>query len=137
MKIIPIILLSSQVLLFSCSKENQRMNDTLPQSTSARDTLVYVLIGGENIPVPQRATVNMLILGERFAGQGPVNRYFGSFDYGEISNVGSTMMAGPDSLMIYETEFFQALESSTVKGVGEDTLFVQKEGKNVLLFERR
>jgi heat shock protein HslJ len=113
------------------------MSETLPQSSSARDTLMYVLIGGENIAVLQETTVNMLILGERFAGQGPVNRYFGNFTYGEIGKVGSTMMAGPDSLLTYETQFFQALESSTVKGVGEDTLFVQKEGKNLLLFERK
>lgn len=76
----------------------------------------------------------------KFAGQAPVNRYFGQLKIeGEAiiaAPVGSTMMAGPPELMQAEQDFFKTLNAVKAMSVKDGTLEIQGADGRRLVFKR-
>ena len=122
--------LSVLILLFGCSQDTQ----IDPVETSPINYSLFSHTGFDTIPAQN---VTILIDGDKFSGQGPINRYFGSIKENQIFQpIGSTMMAGPDYLMKYEHQFFSALDSVSLQGIGTDTLTMSKAGIVQLAFVR-
>lgn len=77
----------------------------------------------------------------KFAGQAPVNRYFGQIKVEEktlkTGPIGSTMMAGPPESMQAEQQYFQAL-GENVKSVNieNDQLVITAMDNKKLVFDR-
>jgi heat shock protein HslJ len=99
-------------------------------------------MNGQPAPADMRAGGVTLEIQEdgKFAGQAPVNRYFGQINAQDktfkTGPVGMTMMAGPPELMDAERDFFAVIndvKSVDVKG-GQLTL-TGPDGKR-LVFER-
>lgn len=76
----------------------------------------------------------------KFAGQAPVNRYFGQIKVDgksiSIGPVGSTMMAGPPELMDAERDFFKVLNDVKSIGVDGGKLTIKGPDGKQLVFER-
>lgn len=76
----------------------------------------------------------------KFAGQAPVNRYFGQLkiegDAIITAPVGATMMAGPPELMQAEQDFFRTLNAVRAITVKDGTLDIEGADGRRLVFER-
>lgn len=76
----------------------------------------------------------------KFAGQAPVNRYFGQLKIEGnaiiTAPVGATMMAGPPELMQAEQDFFRTLNAVKTMTVKDGTLDIEGAGGRRLVFER-
>ena len=94
----------------------------------------YILTGIAGLDTLPEADVTLEIRENEFSGQGPVNRYFGQIKQNRFGPIASTMMAGPQDLMDYESRFFAALDSGLVRMSGGDTLFITKSGIKLLTF---
>jgi heat shock protein HslJ len=125
-----ILFLSFLLMLISCGQDTQ----IDPVETEPINYSLFSHTGFDTLPAQN---VTILIDGDKFSGQGPINRYFGSIKENQIFQpIGSTMMAGPDRLMKYEHLYFSALDSVTLQGIGTDTLEISKAGKVQLVFVR-
>ena len=122
--------LSLLILLFGCGQDTQ----IDPAETSPMNYRLFSHTGFDTLPAQN---VTILIDGDKFSGQGPINRYFGGIKINQIIQpIGSTMMAGPDYLMKYEHQYFSSLDSVTLQGIGTDTLKMSKAGIVQLMFVR-
>jgi heat shock protein HslJ len=76
----------------------------------------------------------------KFAGQAPVNRYFGQIKHADktlgTGPVGSTMMAGPPELMQAEAAFFKVLNDVQTVNIENAQLHVTGTNGKVLVFDR-
>ena len=76
----------------------------------------------------------------KFAGQAPVNRYFGQVDTQQktfkTGPVGATMMAGPPELMDAERDFFAVINDVKSVDVKAGKLTLSGPDSKQLVFER-
>ena len=122
------LVLSLIILIFSCG-------DNSKQEMRKDSALEYVLIQFSSVDSLPENEVTIIVKDMAFSGQGPVNRYFGKISEGTISTpIGSTMMAGPEDQMQYETAFFAALDSASVSGIGSDTLRITSPDNIEMIF---
>jgi len=89
----------------------------------------------------QEGAVSMEIFPDgKFAGQAPVNRYFGNIRVEnnalKLGPVGSTMMAGPPALMDAEQDFFKALNNISSIDVENGKLIIRGADGMRLVFEK-
>ncbi len=113
------------MLVAACSKE--------PASINGKE---YKLV---NTPDNAVVTIAFEETGDKFSGQAPVNRYFGSYVIeGEaftFGPAGSTMMAGPENLMKAEYEYLQFLPTVKTYKVDGKKLTLSNEAQEELIFE--
>ena len=125
-----ILFLSFLIMLISCGQDTQ----IDPVETAPINYKLFSHTGFDTIPAQN---VTILVDRDKFSGQGPINRYFGGIKENKIFQpVGSTMMAGPENLMKYEHQYFSALDSVTLQGIGTDTLKMNRDGIEKLVFVR-
>ena len=125
-----ILTLSFLLMLISCGQDTQ----IDPVETAPMNYILFSHTGFDTLPAQN---VTILIDGDKFSGQGPINRYFGGIKENQIFQpIGSTMMAGPDYLMKYEHQYFSSLDSVTLQGIGTDTLIMTRAGEIRLVFVR-
>ena len=127
---------------------------TAPDQVSERrgieHRLVKLIVAGEEIALPQRPAITLTFLqGNRVAGRGPVNLFFGGYHLADDGTLhwagsgdesdprfGSTMMAGPEDLMNLEKTFFQALGAvNRLEIRGTAIVLENTERDTTLLFE--
>ena len=76
----------------------------------------------------------------KFAGQAPVNRYFGQIKIEgsavTAGPVGATMMAGPPELMKAEQDYFKKINAIKRLSVKDGTLDIEGPDGSRLLFSR-
>jgi heat shock protein HslJ len=76
----------------------------------------------------------------KFAGQAPVNRYFGQINVQDktfkTGPVGSTMMAGPPELMDAERDYFTVINDVKAVDVNGDKLTLNGPDGKRLVFDR-
>ena len=107
---------------------------SLPGVEKTGLTNEWILAGSDTV------TLNLMADGS-FNGQGPINRYFGSYTETADGKLtfgagGATLMAGPEDQMKAETEFFTALGNVTGYIVVDGRLFLtDAAGNTVLTFE--
>ncbi len=100
------------------------------------------LLHGQPAPTAMRAGgVTLEIQPDgKFAGQAPVNRYFGQLkiegDTIITAPVGATMMAGPPELMQAEQDFFKTLNAVKAMTVKDGKLDIEAADGRRLVFER-
>jgi len=91
-----------------------------------------------NAPNNAEITISFFKDEPRFAGKSAVNRYFGNYkiDDNEItfSQIGSTMMMGPEELMIAESEYLNFL--NTVKSYKIENKKLYLIGEKTLEFKQ-
>jgi heat shock protein HslJ len=107
-------------------------------------------MAGEEIALPQRPAITLAFLeGNRIAGRGPINLFFGGYHLADDGRLhwagagdasgprfGSTMMAGPEDLMNLENKFFQALgDVSRLEIRGTAIVLENAENSTTMLFE--
>jgi heat shock protein HslJ len=124
--------------------------DQLSERRGIEHRLVKLTVAGEEIALPQRPAITLTFLqGNRVAGVGPVNLFFGGYhlaDDGTLhwagagdelgSRFGSTVMAGPEDLMNLEKQFFQALGAvSRLEIRGTAIVLDNTERSITMLFE--
>ncbi len=127
LKITTILLL---ILFIGCSQDK-------PEETVETGPVEYQLISHAGYDTLPASNVTILITDQTFSGQGPINRYFGKItDNRILPAIGTTMMAGPDHLMKYEPQYFSALDSAMVEGIGTNTLRITRNGNEILVFEK-
>lgn len=90
-----------------------------------------------NAPDNAEITIGFLSNEPRFAGKAAVNRYFGLYIINgnevTLSQIGSTMMMGPEKLMKAETDYLQSL--GTVKTFNFDGKKLILTGSKTLEFK--
>ena len=84
----------------------------------------------DTLQMPASAEATLVFEGEEFAGRGPCNRFFGSFNRdpnvpGLFGPVGSTRMMCDDLSMRLEDAFFKALGSVQDARFEDDTLILE------------
>ena len=124
--------------------------DQLSERRGIEHRLVKLTVAGEEIALPQRPAITLTFLqGNRVAGVGPVNLFFGGYhlaDDGTLhwagagdelgSRFGSTMMAGPEDLMNLEKQFFQALGAVSRLEIRGTAIVLENAEKSItMLFE--
>ena len=112
--------------------------------------LVKLVVAGEEIILPPRPVITLTFLeGNRVAGRGPVNRFFGGYHLADDGALhwagsdgvsgpafGSTMMAGPEDLMNLEQTFFQALAAVSRLETRGSALVIENEDRSTsMVFE--
>ena len=123
------IIFLSVMILFICCAQNYQ------QEVEEITPVEYSLISHADFDSLPAQNVTILINGQDFSGQGPINRYFGKISDNRITPpIGSTMMAGPEHLMQYEQQFLAALDSALLAGIGTDTLRMLKSGVVQMVF---
>ena len=95
------------------------------------------LLDGE--PLPDDAEVTANFTDDQILGYAPVNQYFASYEVEEdamsFSEIGRTLMAGPDHLMEAENAFMAALEETRSLRVMEGRLeLIDEAGETRALF---
>ncbi|MBP7370730.1 MAG: META domain-containing protein [Arenimonas sp.] len=106
----------------------------------------WQLISIDSQPAPKEVRGNQGVTLDiqedgKFAGQAPVNRYFGQIKVNgkiiKIGPVGSTMMAGPPELMQAEQDYFKALgEQIKSAKVESGKLVITAMDDKKLVFDR-
>ena len=95
--------------------------------------------------MPEGMSIPSLNIGEGgdVSGSTGLNRFTSGLDFGEIAkgnfdlgNIATTKMGGSSEAMGFERAFLQQLEQVTGFNVGEDTLTLLEQGKEVLSFVR-
>lgn len=91
---------------------------------------------GENVEI----TLTFNTSNHQVNGNGGCNQYFGSFklidNAVEISNLGSTKMFCIETANI-EQEYFNTLQDKSDIKVTENQLILSKEGKTLLIFQKK
>ncbi len=114
---------------------------TFPDVVGTDWRLTKMIVGGEAVPLAKDAIVTLSF--EKtggISGNGSVNRYFGSAkiaDDGALtwSEIGMTMMAGPEPLMKQESTYTGALRQTTRMLLLDGQLLLQSaDGKTQLGF---
>jgi heat shock protein HslJ len=99
-------------------------------------------LDGQSPPTEMRAGgVTLEIQADgKFAGQAPVNRYFGQIKIEgsavTAGPVGATMMAGPPELMKAEQDYFKTLNAIKTISVKDGTLVIEGPEGSRLQFSR-
>ncbi len=87
---------------------------------------------------PENAEVSIVFDGNSFAGQSAVNRYFGTFEQSSENikfNVnGTTMMMGPQSLMLFEQEYIKNLSQINKIEQNKNVLTLKNDNKEIYTF---
>ncbi len=126
-----IISISVMLLCIGCAQNSQQEVEKIVQ-------VEFSLISHAGFDSLSATNVTILIKGQDFSGQGPINRYFGKLIDNRITPpIGSTMMAGPEHLMQYEYQFLAALDSALLSGIGTDTLRMSKAGVIQMVFVKK
>ncbi len=134
MKIIAIIF---SILIFFCCTGKSVDKSKATTDTHKDEQLHYKLLSGENIMVVPEFDMIIIIDGNKFNGQGLVNKFFGQLSDGKVHGpVGSTMMAGPEDKMKMESYILSQLDGSNFNGIGSDTLKIIKDNRVVLTYIR-
>lgn len=122
-----LILLS---ILTACLKD-----ETVSGQTQTAD--IWVLQTMSETPVKPRVTIEFQEAG-RISGQAPCNRYFASqtapLPWFKIKNIGATKMACPN--LDLEARYFGYLEKMTLVEIKGDTLILQSERGDALVFKK-
>ena len=119
------------ILFLGCAQNSQQEVEEIAQ-------VEFSLISHAGFDSLPATNVTILINGQYFSGQGPINRYFGKLSDIRITPpIGSTMMAGPEHLMQYEQKFLSALDSALLAGIGTDTLRLSKAGALQMVFVKK
>jgi len=103
--------------------------------------LVRFIDGGENIQLPASPSITLRFEKERrISGRAPVNLYFGAFHLAQdgklnwaLPGFGSTMMAGPEDLMVLEFRYFKALASARLLTVTQTGVLFESEDRATVL----
>lgn len=153
LRFLPALAATLAVLAAGCASNSPSGTDAFAPATGAsvaalRDAdlrLARWVEDGKRVRPPTQTPVT-LRLGEtgRLSGQGPVNRYFGTFGFlgdGSVSwpnaAIGSTRMAGPPEAMDLEVRFFQTLTRTTrLETTPDAARFQSADGTHVLEFAR-
>jgi heat shock protein HslJ len=125
-------------------------SNLLSERQGIEHRLVKLAVAGEEITLPPRPIITLTFLeGNRVAGRGPVNRFFGGYHLADDGTLhwagsgtvsgpafGSTMMAGPPDLMNLEQTFFQALGAVNRLEARGSALVIENEDKSTsMVFE--
>ncbi len=84
-----------------------------------------------DVPSDVQATLTFDEEEQRVFGFSGVNRFFGSYKYDEkgkqlqLGPLASTMMAGPEEAMMFESDFLKKLNSTTSYFMDEETLILK------------
>lgn len=115
----PILSLCLILLLAACG-QSITDDDTLEDDAPLPDAFdladgQYVLTPTGMIELPEGHPLEFSREGERIAGGGLVNRWMGQLkEDGTLGPLASTMMAGPEELMLAEILLLQALEGAVI-----------------------
>lgn len=125
-----LLLLSSLILIISCSKENNQDNSIFQNLNGKEYYLVSnpkITIGFENYNI---------------YGNASINRYFTGFTVSNNqiiigTNIGVTLMAGNDEDMKNEQDFLNDLGKSSDVSLNNDELIIKTSDNKELLFKQR
>lgn len=113
------------MLVVACSKESTTINGKEYKLVNAPDNAIVTIAFDETE--------------DKFSGQAPINRYFGSYTVeGEnftFGTAGSTMMAGPQDLMKAEYEYLQFLPTVKTYKLDGKKLIMSNDVQEELIFE--
>lgn len=109
----------------------------MPDSLRQGHWTVTSYRSGDEMVVPDtRAEATLLVEGDRISGTMGVNRFMGS-NTDTFGPLATTMMAGPEELMIQEQALLEHLESADVVEVVDDGMFLRRDGLLLVELERR
>ena len=117
------------------SIDSLRRADQLPGS---KWVLQSLLVDGQQVSIPANVKVTIEFEGNMTRGNGPCNRYFGSYEVkGNVISfgpIGSTKMFCQE-VMELESEYFSALgKVGTISGTSNSLQLSSKDKETVLVF---
>jgi heat shock protein HslJ len=143
-----LLVLAIAGVMISCSATTKVEGDK--EATTKTEVIDQTLLGttwklekysidGNLVDVIENSEADLIFQEDRFAGNGSVNRYFGSYKLEgkdlKMGPVGRTLMMGPEDASDQEFTYTQLLEKVTSWEIVGDKLTLLEDGKVVLVFK--
>ncbi|WP_309379885.1 META domain-containing protein [Cerasicoccus frondis] len=101
------------------------------QSATVQGEYTLSSINGKN---PELDNVTLKLTNKDIYGNGPINLWQASFEYGKVGPMIVTRRGGPPHEMQFESNLLSSLEGSTLETV-EDELIFSKSGSKIIFIK--